>query len=599
MAGQVFISYSRRDDAAMRRVVAFLRKQGVNVWVDNEKLVPGTPIWEEEIEKAIHSASAVVVVLSPDSKRSVWVRREISLAERYQKRLFPVMVAGDEDSSITLRLITSQYVDIRENEETGLNALSTALSFYLDELEKQENAAREKAEREVAEKAAKEKTERQRKERERLEHEEKVRKEKEAAEIAAKEEAAEKAERERKESERLEREEKARKEKETAEPAIREKTESQRVEKRKANGEQKVKKGVKHHEKREVIPFLIDVSWIQSKWFSILLIAFGWAISGVVGGSVTNLLEDNFTGWNLRLISVLIGFSIGLPIGGCITALILRREQIILHRKEIFWIISSWVIGGIIGGIIGFDLPSDFAYRINTPFGFATIFIFGLPIGFSTGGAILTLILKRKKIATHKKGMLWVTFSWAIAGVIGGVIYYLVDLSTGFSFSSLSFTWSIIEAFCGAIGGFVLVWQIRSTENVSQEKVEPNATEKTISLTKQNTIEFLQNGLYQTWQGRILLGGLIGIVISFYYGSQTSDYVDHAIVFIYACSLAGLITYPHKLSVVLLIIGFLVTGFISEPDLYLMTRFTTAGGFFGIPAGALLSRIFHWIKVLK
>ena len=131
MAGQVFISYSRRDNAVMRRIVTFLRKKGHNVWVDNEKLMPGTPIWEEEIEKAIKSASAIVVILSPDSKKSVWVRREISLAENHSKRIFPIMVAGDEDASISLRLITSQYVDIRENEETGLVALSTALSFYL------------------------------------------------------------------------------------------------------------------------------------------------------------------------------------------------------------------------------------------------------------------------------------------------------------------------------------------------------------------------------------------------------------------------------------------------------------------------------------
>ena len=79
------------------------------MWVDNEKLVPGTPIWEEEIEKAIKAASAVVVILSPDSKNSEWVRREISLADQYRTRIFPVMVRGDEDSSITIRLITRQY----------------------------------------------------------------------------------------------------------------------------------------------------------------------------------------------------------------------------------------------------------------------------------------------------------------------------------------------------------------------------------------------------------------------------------------------------------------------------------------------------------
>ena len=133
--GHVFISYSRRDHDVMWRIVRFLREQGIKVWVDNERLIPGTPIWEEEIEKAIKGASAAIVVMSPDSKNSEWVRREISLADQNRKHIFPVLVRGDEDSSITLRLITRQYVDLRENEESGLHSLYAALSDYLNYVE--------------------------------------------------------------------------------------------------------------------------------------------------------------------------------------------------------------------------------------------------------------------------------------------------------------------------------------------------------------------------------------------------------------------------------------------------------------------------------
>ncbi|HSL43054.1 MAG TPA: TIR domain-containing protein [Anaerolineales bacterium] len=133
--GHVFVSYSRRDREIMWRIVRFLREQGLNAWVDNEKLIPGTPIWEEEIEKAIKSASAAIVVMSPDAKSSEWVRREISLADQNRKQIFPVLVRGDEDSSITLRLITRQYVDLRANEEAGLRSLYAALSDYLNYVE--------------------------------------------------------------------------------------------------------------------------------------------------------------------------------------------------------------------------------------------------------------------------------------------------------------------------------------------------------------------------------------------------------------------------------------------------------------------------------
>jgi len=153
------MSYSRRDEAVMRRVTGFLRKQGINVWVDNEKLVPGTPIWEEEIEKAIIGSGAVVVLLSPDAKKSEWVRREISYAEDNGKRIFPILVAGDERNAVPIRLTNHQRVDIRQSQEVGLNALKAALSSYFEECAVQEQRTREKAEQEIAEKAAKEKAE--------------------------------------------------------------------------------------------------------------------------------------------------------------------------------------------------------------------------------------------------------------------------------------------------------------------------------------------------------------------------------------------------------------------------------------------------------
>jgi formylglycine-generating enzyme required for sulfatase activity len=153
----VFMSYSRRDDAVMRRIVAFLRGQGIKVWVDNEELIPGTPVWEKEIEIAVQSASAVVVVLSPDSKDSEWVRREISLADQYDKRVFPLMVRGDEKTSISIRLIGRQYVDIRSNEDAGLNYVSATLLRYLEELNEREQNAKKEADRLAAQKIKTEK----------------------------------------------------------------------------------------------------------------------------------------------------------------------------------------------------------------------------------------------------------------------------------------------------------------------------------------------------------------------------------------------------------------------------------------------------------
>lgn len=127
---QIFISYSRRDDAMMQHVVKYLREEGLYIWLDNENLVPGTPVWEVELEKAIKRSDAVVVLLSPDSKSSEWVTRELVIAQRHKKRIFPILIRGDEDSSLHFRLSTHQYIDFRNREAKGLRELYTAIADH-------------------------------------------------------------------------------------------------------------------------------------------------------------------------------------------------------------------------------------------------------------------------------------------------------------------------------------------------------------------------------------------------------------------------------------------------------------------------------------
>jgi WD40 repeat protein len=101
------------------------------VWVDTENLIPGSPAWEREIERSIRAAAGVIVLLSPGSNNSEWVRREISFAEQNEKRIFPVLVSGDEDDSIPLRLSNHQHVDLRSHFPQGIDELANALDDHL------------------------------------------------------------------------------------------------------------------------------------------------------------------------------------------------------------------------------------------------------------------------------------------------------------------------------------------------------------------------------------------------------------------------------------------------------------------------------------
>ena len=126
-----FISYSREDTAKQKRVIRELRERGIHLWVDIENLTPGTPTWEREIEKAIRGATGIVVLLSPESNNSEWVRREISFGEQHRKRIFPVLIEGDDHTSTPLRLSNHQRVDLRTKFETGLDELAQALKEYI------------------------------------------------------------------------------------------------------------------------------------------------------------------------------------------------------------------------------------------------------------------------------------------------------------------------------------------------------------------------------------------------------------------------------------------------------------------------------------
>jgi len=122
----IFLSYSRADGDLMGRVRDELISGGFKVWTD-ANLTPGTPSWKDGIEQAIEGASCLIVILSPDSKQSEWVKRELDYALAYGLPIFPLLARGDERSAVPFALISTQRVDIRENYPLGVQNLMTAL----------------------------------------------------------------------------------------------------------------------------------------------------------------------------------------------------------------------------------------------------------------------------------------------------------------------------------------------------------------------------------------------------------------------------------------------------------------------------------------
>ena len=95
---QVFISHSDSDLQLAGRVSKALRKAGLNVWDPEVNLLPGDN-WPARVGDALEESDAMVVLLTPTSISSPYVKAEIAYAlgsESYSHRLIPVAVGGRE-----------------------------------------------------------------------------------------------------------------------------------------------------------------------------------------------------------------------------------------------------------------------------------------------------------------------------------------------------------------------------------------------------------------------------------------------------------------------------------------------------------------------
>lgn len=81
----IFISHASADDAFVAELRTALEALHLPVWVDSRNMPAGSKL-APDIEKAIEQARHVLVVISPNTVNSPWVRREIKKALEVEKR---------------------------------------------------------------------------------------------------------------------------------------------------------------------------------------------------------------------------------------------------------------------------------------------------------------------------------------------------------------------------------------------------------------------------------------------------------------------------------------------------------------------------------
>lgn len=87
--GKVFISYAREDQKFALRLAEDLRKRGATVWIDTG--IQGGEQWLRTLEAALEASDTLVLVVSPNSKKSDFVHKELLSAFEKQMHIIPVL----------------------------------------------------------------------------------------------------------------------------------------------------------------------------------------------------------------------------------------------------------------------------------------------------------------------------------------------------------------------------------------------------------------------------------------------------------------------------------------------------------------------------
>ena len=103
----IFVSYYHNDRDYVDKLIEQLEQERFKVWIDQS--IDYGDRWFKAISEAISSSAAFVVVMTPEAEQSEWVHKEILLAKRGRKPIFPLLLRGREFAL----LIDVQYVDVR------------------------------------------------------------------------------------------------------------------------------------------------------------------------------------------------------------------------------------------------------------------------------------------------------------------------------------------------------------------------------------------------------------------------------------------------------------------------------------------------------
>ena len=96
----LFISHSSKDKNEVNEIVTKLNVSKLLIWICDDNISSGAD-YTKEIPKAIRNSNAIVFVMSKNSVASKHVLKELGLALKHNKPIFPINIDGCETTEDT------------------------------------------------------------------------------------------------------------------------------------------------------------------------------------------------------------------------------------------------------------------------------------------------------------------------------------------------------------------------------------------------------------------------------------------------------------------------------------------------------------------
>lgn len=125
---RVFLSYSHGDQSFAQKLAHDLKNQGVEVWLDSEKIDVGDDL-VKKIDEGIKNSAYFILILSENYLQSKWVTKEINIMERLEQtdsisKIIPILI---DNSALPSNLENRAFADFRNDYNSGLEKVLAKL----------------------------------------------------------------------------------------------------------------------------------------------------------------------------------------------------------------------------------------------------------------------------------------------------------------------------------------------------------------------------------------------------------------------------------------------------------------------------------------